>query len=241
MTSIPAAILFDLDGVLVQTEPLKAEAHAAAVARLGGSALPAVYEEVMGHSQAVVRAAFLAAGGIDAEAAAYDAAYDAAYQDLLATQLAVAPGVEALLQHLGQQGHLLAVVSSSPAQVMDGILERTGLARFFQIRVSGDDVAHHKPAPDAYLLALARLGTRPEAALAVEDTDAGVQAAREAGLQVVAVRHELNSRHRFAGAVAVIEALQPDLTGLQDLSGLGRSGAIASPGQWRWWRPCSQR
>jgi len=82
----------------------------------------------------------------------------------------------------------LAVASSSSRRRLAFTLSSTGLDRFFQVVVAGNDVAEGKPAPDIFLEAARRLGFPPEECVAVEDTPAGVEAARRAGMFVVAVQ-----------------------------------------------------
>jgi HAD superfamily hydrolase (TIGR01509 family) len=81
----------------------------------------------------------------------------------------------------------LGLASNSPRYLVDAALQSAGFADAFEAIVSSDDVAHHKPAPDLYLLACERLGVTPADALALEDTASGIAAAKAAGLTCIAV------------------------------------------------------
>lgn len=200
-------MLFDLDGVLVSTEKLKAQAHAETVERLGGRLDAAYYSQVMGKSHYLAAKAFSEAGGIRFEHERYAELFRSAYGRLLDEGVDLMPGALALVKRLRADGYRLAVVSSSLRWMMDIVLARTGLAESFDSEISGDDVSAEKPAPDPYLRALGELGLPPDRAVVVEDTESGVASARAAGMRVIAVRHEYNARHDFAGAVAVLDGL----------------------------------
>ena len=202
------AVLFDLDGVLVQTEPLKAQAHLAALRHFGGQASLETYSSLMGRSHAAVRDGLAEAAAVVVDPDIYTQIYRATLAGLMETRLKLTPGAQALVRSLVAKGLRLALVSSSSAAVIEQVLERTGLAPYFAVRVSADDVAHKKPAPEPYLAALRRLGLPPERALAVEDSPAGVRSARLAGLRVIALQHALNRRQDFTEAWAVVEGLE---------------------------------
>jgi HAD superfamily hydrolase (TIGR01509 family) len=201
-------VLFDLDGVLVLTEPLKAAAHVATVKELGGDAPPSLYPELMGQSHDAVRRAFLAAAGLTAEPMTYTQTFGKIYHHLIQTQLELAPGAIELLKELAGTGYKLAVVTSSSSQTLANILRQADLAAFFDAQVSADDVAQKKPAPDAYVLALRLLNLPPTCAVVIEDSDTGIQAASAAGLRALAIRHSLNARHDLTQAYAVFDSLQ---------------------------------
>jgi len=201
--TVSRAVIFDLDGVLVNTEPLKAEAHAQTVQSLGGSAPALFYAKVMGGAHDEVRRAFMERGGITAAPEAYSALYRENYERLLDERLAVMPGVEPLLKALRGAGCQLSVATSSQPWMVTRVFERTGLAPWFETVVTAADVERHKPAPDCYLLALKRLEAPASHAVVVEDSETGVRSALSAGLPVIAVRHPFNEGHDFQGAWVV--------------------------------------
>lgn len=204
----PRGILFDLDGVLVQTEPLKALAHHRAVGAFGGVAEPDVYAAVMGRSFAEVRAAFLERVGVRAAPEAYERTFTREYERLLGKGLEASPGVLPLLHALAAEGYRLAVVSSSRRWMVEEILTALGLSAYFDVSVSADDVVEEKPAPTPYLRALEGLGLAPAHAVALEDTPTGVLSARGAGVTVVGVRHPYNAAQDLGAVVATLDSLE---------------------------------
>ena len=191
------AVIFDLDGVLVITEALKAQAHEEAVQFFGGRVERSFYGLVMGGSHESVRAAFMEKAGLDVEPEDYSERYGRIYERLLDSDLAVSPGVSELLEELQQRGYRLAVVTSSQQWMVGLIFAKTNISRFFGVVITAGDVARHKPAPDPYLAALDRLGTAADSALVFEDSEAGVAAAAAAGIAVIGLRHEFNAGHDF--------------------------------------------
>jgi HAD superfamily hydrolase (TIGR01509 family) len=199
--------LFDLDGVLVSTEELKALAHTETVAGYGGRLDPWQYRAEMGRAYDDVIDAFIRRTGIDADPADYSKAFRSAYLDLLRARLQLTPGAADLLQALNEQGYRLAVVSSSLRWMMDEILGRTRLDLFFHTVVSAEDVREEKPSPEPYELALKRLALEPRNAVVFEDTQSGVTSGSRAGVKVIAVRHEYNVDHDLSRAAMVLDSL----------------------------------
>lgn len=216
------AVIFDLDGVLADTEGLKGEAHAAAVRELGGFAPASLYEECMGRSHNAVERVFMQAGGVRAAQETYAAAFSRIYAGMLERGVSAVPGAPDLLNSLAKHGCRLALVTSSREWMTRTVLEKTGLRGCFEVTVTAADIVNPKPAPDCYRLALERLRLSPDRAAAVEDTEAGIQAAAAAGLRVLAVRHRLNACHSFAAAFAVLDISGTGYTTTE----LRRSGLI---------------
>lgn len=204
------AVLFDLDGVLLETEPLKARAHSTAVAHFGGEAPAVFYATVMGMSHAEVRKAFLQRGNIAPDPNEYSRTFRHYYEQLIETEARTCRGVPDLLLRLRQEQYSIGLVTSSARWMLNDLLDRLFAPGSFDVTISADDVAQHKPAPDCYLRALTEL--RPDRALAVEDTATGVAAARAAGLPVIAVRHELNVGHDLSTAAAEFRTLEDTAT-----------------------------
>jgi phosphoglycolate phosphatase-like HAD superfamily hydrolase len=98
-------ILFDLDGVLVLSESLKAAAHVATIQEFGGDAPISLYSKLMGQSHEKVRSAFLATAGLDVELETYTQTFRKIYHQLLQSKLEIAPGAVELLQQLGGKGY----------------------------------------------------------------------------------------------------------------------------------------
>ncbi len=200
-------VLFDMDGVLVATEELKAIAHSETVTRFGGNFAPDFYSEVMGRSHYDAAAAFARAAGIPFDYDAYMKTFGSIYAGLIESRLELALGARELVVAVNDSGYRLAVVSSSLRWMMDEVLARSGLGPLFPVAVSGDDVEEEKPSPEPYLRALRETQLRPDQAVVIEDTESGVTSALNAGVAVIAVRHRYNGTHDFSGA-AEIEGLE---------------------------------
>ncbi len=113
------------------------------------------------------------------------------------------------LDVLSSRGAVMAVASSSPRERLDRSLASTGLSNFFEFTVGGDEVAEGKPAPDLFLAAATGLAVEPEACFAVEDAPAGVEAARAAGMTVVAVERGQYTVADLRAAHLVVPRLTP--------------------------------
>ena len=109
------------------------------------------------------------------------------YRDLIAEKLTLSPGGARLLDELKGEGFLLAIGSSAPRANLDLVLERLRLARSFDACVSKEDVANGKPAPDTFLRAAQKLTLPPDRCVVVEDAVHGIEAARAAGMRVIAL------------------------------------------------------
>lgn len=183
------AILFDFDGVLFPTEKFRAQAHVATVYRFGGKVQPDFYALIQGVGKPYeeVRRMFIQASGIQV----VQERYTEVFQEILAhlyREIQPIPGILKILGRLRKNGHTLAVVSSSNAQEVYPLLEMARMQKWFAAVVTGDRVLRKKPAPDLYLLALQELGVSAKDAIAVEDSESGLQSASEAGIQTIAFR-----------------------------------------------------
>jgi HAD superfamily hydrolase (TIGR01509 family) len=123
-----------------------------------------------------------------------------AYRDRLHEDLDLADGLRQWLEEADGLGLRLAVASSSPRDWLTAHLGRTGALPRFAVLAAGDEVTRHKPAPDVYELALARLGLSGAAAVAVEDTAHGVAAARAAGMRCIAIPNPYVAAERVSHA-----------------------------------------
>ena len=114
-----------------------------------------------------------------------------AYQQALdkLEELPIYPGLEDFIQKLRLHEVKLAIVSDALRAEVELVLNRTGLLEHFSVIIAADDTTTSKPEPDGYLLAIERLNLKASNCLAIEDTPAGIQAARSAGVQVVGVAH----------------------------------------------------
>jgi len=192
---LPEAVIFDMDGLLIDTETCDYEAwrelHEAHGVELS---LPEyafnaglygtwdkMYEEL--------------AAGCGRTAAELHACREPRFRELVAQRLTPSPELVALLRELRENGVKRGIASSSDSDWVAYLVEGMGIRHEFQAVATGHDVEHRKPAPDLYLLAAEWLGVDPTRCVALEDSAHGIAAARAAGLRAVAIPN-IVSRHQ---------------------------------------------
>jgi HAD superfamily hydrolase (TIGR01509 family) len=180
------AVLFDMDGVLVNSEPLWFQAETGVMARLGGRWQEGDQHALVGGSMAVTVAYLLARAARPASPAEVEHWLLQAMVRMLASEpLPVMPGARELVGQVIADGLPFALVTSSERVIMDAVLAGFGAA--FPVTVCAEDVSACKPDPEGYLLATAKLSVDPRRCLVVEDSLNGVAAAEAAGCVVAAV------------------------------------------------------
>lgn len=200
-----AGVIFDLDGVLIDSEALHYRAYSAVLERFGVSV-----------SRELYAVQWIAGGrGPEYAVATYDLPITAnelrhrkqpIYHALLQEEAVLMPGVEAAVDRL-QARFPLAVATNSSHEDVDWILRRFGLWDHFEAVIGREDYVAAKPEPDAFLAAASRLGVPPSRCLVVEDAERGVLAARRAGAIPVAIPHEFTRNHDFSGAARILSGL----------------------------------
>jgi HAD superfamily hydrolase (TIGR01509 family) len=180
------AVMFDMDGLLVDSEPLWYVAESEVMTRLGGTWTPADQHALVGGSMARTVGYLLARATRPAEPATVGRWLIEEMVELVRTRpLPPLPGVLSLLAEVRAAGLPHALVTSSEPAVVDAVLDRLDVR--FDVVVCGADVAVAKPDPEGYRLAAAKLAADPRRCIALEDSPNGVTAAEAAGLRVVAV------------------------------------------------------
>ena len=198
------AILWDNDGVLVDTEGLCFAATRDALARVQVILTREVYLDfVMGNGRSVFELAE-AQGSTPDEIAALRSERDAAFAALLrsAPSLAI-DGIAETLQALHGRTRM-AIVTTAPREHFELAHRHTGMRRFFEIVVAREDYEQSKPHPEPYLTAMRRLGLHPGRCVAIEDSERGLTAATRAGLRCIIVPNDFTRGCIFPGAAAVL-------------------------------------
>lgn len=186
MTDGLEAVLFDMDGLLVDTEPLWFETESEVMARLGAPWTKADQERLLGGSMEHTVGYLLAKAtrtAPPAEVARWMT--DGMLRRAAAGRVVIRPGARELIAEVAAAGIPYALVTGSQREFTDAVLASTGLT--FTVTVTGDDVTRPKPDPEPYQLAAKLLDAAPERCVALEDSPSGVTSATGAGCQVVAV------------------------------------------------------
>jgi HAD superfamily hydrolase (TIGR01509 family) len=187
VTSIEA-VVFDLDGVLIDSEEAWEEVRRGYVRRHGKQFLPDTQQRMMGMSTAEWSRHLSVDVGVGVPP---DQVADEVLAEMAARyrqSLPLIPGSVAAVRRLGER-FTLALASSSARILIDQVLASAGLTGAFRVTLSTEEVPRGKPYPDVYLEAAARLGLAPRVCAAVEDSSNGLRSAAAAGFAVVAVPH----------------------------------------------------
>jgi HAD superfamily hydrolase (TIGR01509 family) len=201
-----AAILFDLDGLLADSETLHCQAWQTTLAAHGLAITTAFYCDWW------VRRGLGITKFIQARNPALDVALlrrqkAAEYAHLVATRCQPMPGAIELLDHLAAGRWPLALASSAWSDAVQAVLTKLAIADRFAAIVTGNDVPRAKPHPDIFLLAAARLGAAPARCVVLEDAEKGVLAAQAAGMKCIAVPTSFTADNDFSHADLVVPSL----------------------------------
>ena len=181
------AVLFDMDGLLVDSETLAMKVVIKVCEELGIPLLGGQEKNVVG-----VTAEHFFRNLMGSDDAAIQVALDKfteVYEQLIKTELVIFDGAKTLPAELKAKGLRIALVSgSTPAQI-DIVLNQLGTKDLFEVIISEKDITHSKPSPEGYLLAAEKLGLSPDECLVIEDAEAGVAAAKAAGIKVIGVHN----------------------------------------------------
>jgi HAD superfamily hydrolase (TIGR01509 family) len=205
-------VVFDMDGVIVDSEPIHERATAAYLAGLGAEAKAdaELLDDMMGRRVRDLTDALAERLGLPPDQVFEER--EAVFWRLLDEGVEAMPGLHAAVDRLGAAGLWLAVASSGTRAYVDHVLDRLQVRAAFATVVSGEDVHRGKPDPEIYLLAAERLRADPGDCVAIEDTTHGIAAARAAGMRAVAVTHPMNAALDLSAADAVL----PDLAAAAD-------------------------
>ena len=181
------AVLFDMDGVIVDSEPLWSEAEKELLARRNLRYSPSLKSAMMGRD---------ARGAVGCLIEHYDLAETVGelieernqlIAEFFKEHLKAIPGALELVRSLMAAGIMTGLVSSSPKPLVELALEKLSVTVLFDLILSGDQVVRGKPAPDIYITAAEYLGVKPEYCLVIEDAPHGVAAAKGAGMCCLAI------------------------------------------------------
>lgn len=220
-----SAVIFDMDGVLLDSEPLHYEAVRQILAEQGVEFPIEDYFRYLGTTLTSTWDDLCARYPITMPFEQFEARYNA---DVLVQYQAGAPlisGARELVAQLRDEDIPIAVASSSHREWVEAALTGAGLRQYFQQTTAGDEVSMGKPSPEIYLKAAHKLGVDPTDCIAIEDAPAGVESAKAAGMSVVLVRSELTNDLDLASDWQVDDLTEFKLTWLSNpsanLAGIG--------------------
>lgn len=202
------AVIFDMDGVLVASGPAHAASWKMLARRHGLAITDEQFAATFGQTSRDIIRRLWGPELTDEQIRALDDEKERLYRELITGMVPLTIGVRETLHALHDAGLPLAVATSGPRENVDLVLDETGLRPLLAVAVTGFDVQRGKPAPDCFLLAAERLAAPPRACLVVEDTPAGIEAARNAGMPVIGLAGtHPPERLAEAGATRVAERL----------------------------------
>jgi HAD superfamily hydrolase (TIGR01509 family) len=203
------AVVFDMDGVLVDTEHLWDEVREALTEEWGGRYTPEAQQVMMGMSSREWSRYLNEVVGLDRLPEVINAEVVRRMLARYEVELPVVDGAVEAVRALHGDGYRLGLASSSNRELIDAVLGRLELTDRFAVTVSSEEVARGKPAPDVYLEAARRLGVDTRRCVAVEDSASGIRAAHAAGMRVIVFpnRHYPPAPDALAAAATSIEHL----------------------------------
>jgi HAD superfamily hydrolase (TIGR01509 family) len=202
------AVVFDMDGVLLESEEVWDAVRERYVRERGGRYDDEVQRAMMGMSGPEWSAYLADDAGVSGTPEQINADVVAFMLEAYARELPLVPGAADVVRRIAAQ-FPLALASSSNRAIFEEVLRLARIADCFQATVSSEEVPRGKPAPDVYLEAARRLGVQPEDCAAVEDSHAGIRSAKSAGMRVIAIPNA--SYPPDAGALALADIVLESL------------------------------
>ncbi|MEU2036666.1 HAD family hydrolase [Nocardia amamiensis] len=179
------AVVFDMDGVLIDSEPVWERVRRAYVAEKGGQWMPDTQRRLMGMSTGEWSEYLSGELGVGESPETVAREVVDRMAERYDETVPLLPGAVEAVQRISEHW-TLGLASSSPRELIDSVLGRTGLIEFFTVTFSTEEVDRGKPAPDVYLTVATFLRQRPTDCVAVEDSSNGLRSAHAAGMRVIA-------------------------------------------------------
>ena len=210
-----AAVIFDLDGVIIDSEPVWETVRRSFVAGSGATWLPDSQQRLMGMSTAEWARYLAEELGVPMSAEQVSAEVVRLMAARYEVALPLIPGAIEAVRRIGA-GWPLGLASSSPRRLIDTVLERSGLAAAFAVTISTEEVPRGKPSPDVYLAVAKKLAVQPQDCVAVEDSSNGVRSAVAAAMKTIVLERpeypvDADARAGSAVILTSIESLTVEL------------------------------
>ena len=203
------AMLFDMDGVLVDSEPIHFQARKMTLARYGYT----TDDEELSHYQSTPTEVFIAGINksrgssipVDEAARLHKEDFKTAFDNF---DLKSIDGIPEYLEQLESLKIPMAIASSSSPELIREVIRRLGIAKYFRELVSGDEVARPKPNPDVYLTAAKKIGADPSECVVLEDSHNGVLAAKSAGMFCIGFRSPHSGNQDLSTADIIVNSIR---------------------------------
>ncbi len=203
------AVIFDMDGVLIDSEPLHQKVGLKMLQELGIPITKEMFMRFTGSTVISMWETLVKEYGLKQNPEELTSTYNRHFIEKLISlsDIKLMGGVLDVLKNLHSKGIPVALASSSTREVIEAVLQKFGIAQYFQVIVSGDDVKYSKPHPEIFLLAAKKLNMSPNNCIVVEDSTNGVLAAKHAGIYCVGFKPKSN-RHELLEASTRIETFK---------------------------------
>lgn len=197
------AIIFDMDGVIVDSEPLHFKVEKEIFEEFSGTFDPEFHKNFIGTPDITMWAAFKEQFNVDANIEhLLELKFDLFIQNL--DQVPLIDGLEYLMSILSKEGYSLALASSNGRKVVDNIIEKFKLHRYLDFSISGDEVTNGKPHPEIFLTVAKKFNIKPSECLVIEDSENGVKAAKAAGMKCIGYKNPNSGDHDLSIADLII-------------------------------------
>lgn len=203
-------IIFDMDGVLINSEPFHYQVWKEALKKRGINLDYEIYKPCIGSTVQVLMQILHEHYGVDEKDDSLSLEVKNLKQEMIEKQgyPPLIPYVKDMLERFHEAGYQMAVASSSPQEYIENVTSYWGISPYFQVLVSGEHVEHPKPAPDIFLKTADILGLLPEECLVIEDSENGCRAAKAAGMTCMAYYNPDSVKQNLQTASVVVEGFE---------------------------------
>lgn len=202
-----STVIFDMDGVMIDSEPLWEKTERILLARRGIDYSPDYRDKIVGLNQRDSGRLLVDTFNLEETVEEIINERISILTSIYEKELEVIPALGPLLEQLGDEGYRLAVASSSPLRVVNFVLDMFSLHHHFLAVVSGESVGNGKPHPDIYIHTAERLGAAPAECVAIEDSINGLRSAKGAGMYCIAIPDKRLTAEQFGSADVILDSL----------------------------------
>jgi len=211
------AIIFDMDGVIIDSEPIHFEVERALLEELGGTFDREFHESLVGTVDELMWSTFREKFDLSIPLNEIIELKKERFLNNL-SRVPLVDGVTNLMSSLHKEGYSLALASSNNRKSVDAIIEKFGLDKYLHYSISGDDVEHGKPNPEIFLTAAKNMNVDPSECLVIEDAGNGVKAAKAASMKCIGFKNHNSGNQDLSEADLIINSY--DEINLGDLRAL---------------------